>query len=215
MNTSSASLNRHRFLQRLAGAVATSFAAPIQAITVSGDLYINHRIGLSFRKVSAWRFEHPRTFQDIRNEYEYATADPDLLEDLKNGPLPVVVVAQGPLLTTLCASMTAHAEQNPLRPGETLAEAASDIVQGTSMFVKDFRLIDQPSLGKVDGRPALDFRFRFLYEDRLGHRGPVRHRSLLVLNGDILHTFHMLDIPADGIDAQDQFNAMVGSIILA
>lgn len=182
---------------------------------MSGDVYINHRIGLSFRKVSSWRFEHLRTFSDIRNEYEYAMPDPDLVEELKRGPLPVAVVSGAPLLKALGASMTVYAEQNPLRPGETLAEAASDIVQGTSTFVKDFKLIDQPLLRTVDGRPALDFKASFLYEDRLGNRGPVRHRSLAVLNGNILYTFQMLDIPADGIDTQDKFDKMIDSIILA
>ena len=207
--------SRRGFLQRFAGTVTVAAATPLSAVVVTGDLYVNHRVGLAFRKPPSWKYENLRTFADIRNEYEYATPDAELATELKQGPLPVVVVSQAPILRSLASSVTLYVEENPLQPGETPAAAATDLIRGISTFVKDFRLLGQPVVNRVANREALEFLFTFLYEDRLGNRGPVRHRTLVVLNPPLLFTFNMLDIPADRIDSQSDFDALRDSIVLA
>jgi len=98
--------SRRAFLRRFAGTATVAAAAPLPAAAVSGDLYVNHRIGLAFRKPPTWRYEHLRTFADIRNEYEYATPDPALAAELKQGQLPVVVVSQAAILPVPQLSMS-------------------------------------------------------------------------------------------------------------
>jgi hypothetical protein len=207
--------SRRAFLRRFAGTATVAAAAPLPAAVVSGDLYVNHRIGLAFRKPPTWRYEHLRTFADIRNEYEYATPDPALAAELKQGQLPVVVVSQAAILRNLASSATVYVEENPLEPGETPAAAAADIIRGISTFVKDFRLLGAPVVNRVADRDALEFRFNFYYEDRLGNKGPVRHRTLAILNTPLLFTFNMLDIPADNRDSQAEFDALRDSVVLA
>lgn len=206
--------SRRSFLQTFAGSI-TLATAPLSAVAVVGDLYVNHRLGLAFRKPTGWMHEHLQTFADIRNGYEYATADPALLDLLKQGPLPAVVVSQSSVLRSLGSSITVYVEENPLGPGETLASASQEIVRGVSGFVQDFRLLGTPVSGRVSGREALEYVFSFQYQDRLGHSGPVRHRTLAVLGPSLLYTFNMLDIPADRIDAQAEFDAVKRSIVLA
>lgn len=215
MNSSPREASRRSFLQRFAGTVTLSSALPLQAVAVQGDLYVNHRVGLAFRRPAGWRYEHLRTFADIRNEYEYATPDPELAEALRTGPLPLVAVSQHAVLNALAASATVYAEQNPLRPGESLFEAAPDIVRAVGSLLRDVRILASPRFGSVAHWPAMEWLYGFFYEDRLGNRGPVRHRTLVVLSPPQLFTFHMLDIPADGIDAQAHFDALRDSIELA
>jgi hypothetical protein len=207
--------SRRGFLRRFAGTATMAAATPLSAVVVSGDLYVNHRIGLAFRKPPRWSYENLRTFADIRNEYEYATPDSALAAELRQGQLPVVVVSQASILRALASSVTVYVEENPLQPGETPAAAASDLIRGIGTFVKDLRLLGDPVVGRVADRDALEFRFSFFYEDRLGNRGPVRNRTLVVLNSPLLFTFNMLDIPADRIDSQLEFDALRDSITLA
>lgn len=195
--------------------MAIGAGTPLQAVAVAGNLYVNHRFGLAFSKPEGWRYEHLRTFADIRNEYEYATPDLELAQQLRSGPLPLVVVSQDSVLRTLAASVTVYAEENPLKQGESLAQAANDLIRGVSMFIKDFKLLGTPHLGMVAGNESMDYSFSFFYEDRLGNRGPVRHRTVVVLRPPHLFTFNMLDIPADRVDAQAEFSSLRDSIALA
>lgn len=195
--------------------MAIGSGASLQAVVTSGNLYVNHRFGLAFSKPDGWRYEHLRTFADIRNEYEYATPDPELAQQLRSGPLPLVVVSQDSVLRSLAASVTVYAEENPLGEGESLFDVADDLIRAVSLFVKDFRLLGSPRFGALAHHASMDYMFTFRYEDRLGNRGPVRHRTVVVLRPPHLLTFNMLDIPGDRIDAQAEFNAFRDSIVLA
>lgn len=214
-SSTSPDTSRRSFLRRFAGTATVAATTPLLAAAVSGDLYVNHRIGLAFRKPPTWRYLHLRTFADIRDEYEYATPDPALAAELKQGQLPVVVVTQAATLRDLGSSATVYVEENPLEPGETPAAAVTDLIRGISTFVKDFRLLDEPVIDRVADRNAVEFRFTFHYQDRLGYSGPVRHRTLVVLNAPLLFTFNMLDIPADNRDSQAEFDALRDSVVLA
>lgn len=207
--------SRRSFLQRFAGSATLAAATPLSAVAVSGDLYVNHRVGLAFRKPAGWRYEHLQTFADIRNEYEYATTDAATLELLTRGPLPIVVTSQVSVLRALGSSITVYVEESPLEPGETLRSVAPQLIEGVRGFVKDFRLLREPVLTAVAGREALEYLFSFLYEDRLGNRGPARHRTLAIRGASLLYTFNMLDLPADRIDSQAEFDAVRLSIALA
>ncbi|MBK7898270.1 MAG: hypothetical protein IPJ99_02620 [Betaproteobacteria bacterium] len=207
--------SRRSFLQTFAGSVTLAATTPLAAVAVVGDLYVNHRVGLAFRRPAGWKYEHLQTFADIRNEYEYATADPELLTLLKQGPLPAVVVSQTSVLRSLGSSITVYMEENPLEPSETLASISHELIRGVSGFVKDFRLLGKPAIGRVSGREALEYYFTFQYQDRLGNSGPVRHRTLSILGQSLLYSFNMLDIPADRIDSQAEFDSVRQSIVLA
>lgn len=207
--------SRRSFLRTFAGSVTLAATTPLAAVAVVGDLYVNHRVGLAFRRPAGWKYEHLQTFADIRNEYEYATADPELLTMLKQGPLPAVVVSQASVLRALGSSITVYVEESPLELGETLASIAPELIRGVSGFVKGFRLLGAPTVGRVSGREALEYCFTFQYNDRLGNSGPVRHRTLAILGESLLYTFNMLDIPADRIDSQAEFDSVRQSIVLA
>jgi len=132
---------------------------------------------------------------------------------LKQGPLPLA--SSGPVLRMLASSVTVYMEESPLGPSETLASVAPELIRGVGGFVKDFTLLGEPRCGQLAGRESLEYRFTFLYEDRLGNRGPVRHRTLVLSRPPLLCTFNMLDLPADRVDAQREFDALCASIVLA
>jgi hypothetical protein len=205
---------RRNFLQTFAGGALAS-ASPLAAVATVGDLYVNHRLGLAFKKPPEWRFENVRTFADIRNEYEYASLSPEVEQMLKQGPLPLAVVSSAPLLSAIGASATIQVEESPLEAHETLASVTSELIRAVSGYVKNFQLLGEPHHGRVSGHESLEYWFTFLYEDRLGNRGPVRHRTLVVLRPPLLCNFNMMDIPADRIDAQREFDAMRESIVFA
>ena len=207
--------SRRGFLRTFAGGTALASATPLAAVATVGDLYVNHRLGLAFRKPAGWRFESVRTFADIRNEYEYAALDAEVEAMLKQGPLPLAVASSGPVLRMLASSVTVYMEESPLGPSETLASVAPELIRGVGGFVTDFTLLGEPRCGQLAGRESLEYRFTFLYEDRLGNRGPVRHRTLVLSRPPLLCTFNMLDLPADRIDAQREFDALCASIVLA
>lgn len=206
--------DRRGFLRRFGAGLAVAPTSPLAAVFVSGDLFVNQKLGIALRKPPGWRFEHLSTFADLRNEYEYATLDDALRQMLAGGPLPIVVLSQAPVLRQLCASATVYAEEDPIEPDSTLEAVASEVVRGVSSFVRDFRLTADPACGRLDGAESLAFTGTFVYEDRLGHCGPVRHRSLVLRKPPFLYTLNMLDIPAEGIDAQREFDAVRDSVVL-
>ena len=194
----------------------TLAAAPaLTSVLVSGDLYVNNNLGFAFRKPTSWRFEHLRTFADLRDEYEFASPNAELVAELKSGPLPLVVISQTPIISSLSSSMTIYAEDNPLRENEAILEAMPDILRGTSSLMEKFEVVLPPRRGPVAGAEAVEYAATFAYRDRLGNSGPVRHRSLLVLRQSIFYTLNMLDIPADGIVAEHEFNQVRQSIVFA
>jgi hypothetical protein len=203
---------RRGFLKNLGGVAAVP--AP-SSVLVSGDLYVNNKLGFAFRKPTGWRFEHLSTFADLRNEYDFASPDADQVEELKSGPLPLAVISQAPVLRTLTCSMTIYAEQNPLRDNEHPIDAAPDIVRGISSFLEKFQVVLPARSVFVAGAQAIEFAATFIYRDRLGNSGPVRHRGLVVLRHPILYTLNMLDVPVDGIVAEAEFNQIRQSIVFA
>ena len=203
---------RRGFLRGLGGVAAMT---TLSSVLVSGDLYINNKLGFAFRKPLGWRFEHLGTFADLRNEYEFATLNAELVEELKSGPLPLAVISQAPVLRTLASSMTIYAELNPLQENEKLLEALPDIVRGIGNFVEKFEVTHPGRLVPVPGAEAAEYAATFTYKDSLGNSGPVRHRSLLLLRRPMLYTLNMLDIPADGIVAEAEFNQIRQSIVFA
>ena len=203
---------RRGFIRGLGG---ISGMPALSSVLLSGDLYINNRLGFAFRKPIGWRFEHLSTFADLRNEYEFASLSAERIEELKSGPLPLAVISQAPILSALASSMTIYAEKSPFRRKERLLDAMPDIVRGTSTLVEKFKVILPARVVSVAGAEAVEYAATFMYRDRCGNYGPVRHRSLVVLRRPILYTLNMLDIPADGIVAEVEFNQVRTSIVFA
>jgi hypothetical protein len=52
----SGSPSRRGFLPSFEGSVALGATTPLTAEAVVGDLYVNHRVGLAFRKPAGWMF---------------------------------------------------------------------------------------------------------------------------------------------------------------
>lgn len=181
----------------------------------SGDLYVNNRFGFAFRKPSSWRFEHLSTFADLRNEYDFASANAEQIEILQSGSLPLAVISQARLLSTLCSSMTIYAELNPFSEYECVLDAMPDVIKGTSSFIEHFKVVLPARAVSVSGAEAVEYAATFFYRDNLGNSGPARHRSLIVLREQYLYTLNMIDMPADGIFAENEFNQIRKSIVFA
>jgi len=129
---------------------------------------------------------------------------------LKQGPLPLA--SSGPVLRMLASSVTVYMEESPLGPSETLASVAPELIRGVGGFVKDFTLLGEPRCGQLAGRESLEYRFTFLYEDRLGNRGPCFIARWCCRARRCCAPFNMLDLPADRVDAQREFDALCASI---
>jgi hypothetical protein len=203
---------RRGFLASLGGLAA---APTLTAVFVSGDLYINNAFGIAFRKPASWKFEHVRTFADLRNEYEFATPNAALVQELRSGPLPLTVISQAPVLRSLASSMTIYAEENPFREGETLLQGSAEIMRGLESILEQFEVTTQPHRVDVAGAEAIEYVATFLYKDRLGNKGPVRNRGLLLLRAPHVFTLNMLDIPADNIVADAEFIEVKRSLVFA
>jgi hypothetical protein len=208
-------LGRRDFLKMFAGVAAVASSVPLTSVFVSDDLYVNHKFGLAFRKPIGWRYEGVRTFSAIRNEYEYATSDKSIADELKAGPLPLVVVSQASILRSLASSVTVFVEQNPLAPNEALSSVFPQVIRWYSGILRDFQLIQGPSYAPLRGCNSAEYVASFNYKDRLGNDRPVRHRGLAILREPFLYTFNMLDIPADNINSQAEFDQLRDSIVLA
>ena len=203
---------RRGFLKSIGGLAA---APGLGAVLVSGDLYVNNAFGFAFRKPASWRFEHLRTFADLRNEYEFASPNAELVQELKSGPLPLAVVSQAPVLRSLASSLSIYAEENPLQDGQTLLQACPEIMRGLESILARFEVTSPAHRVGVAGAEAIEYVATFLYRDRLGNSGPVRNRGLILLRPPFLFTLNMLDIPADHVVADAEFIEIKRSIVFA
>jgi hypothetical protein len=70
---------------------------PLLALIIYNDLYINQRLGLSFRKPQGWHYVSIKTFKAFCDEYSLASHNELLNEEMRDWTLPIVPVAKYPL----------------------------------------------------------------------------------------------------------------------
>jgi hypothetical protein len=205
-------LGRRGFLQLFGGVIASAAVTPVASVVLSDDLYVNRRLGLAFTKPAGWAYESLKTFTDLRDEYELASVDPDLEKELKTGQLPIAVVSQSPVRTTLGASFTVYVEEHSFESDETLLGSFPSLVGYFQQLFRGFEVTSDPVLKRVSGYDSIDYTSRFIFQDSRGSLGYVRHRSLVTVRTPLLYTFNMLDIPSKEIDVARTFDQLVESI---
>jgi hypothetical protein len=205
-------IGRRAFLQFFGGIIASAAANPLSAVVVSDDVYVNRKLGLAFAKPAGWAYESIGTFRDLRDEYELATVDPAVDEQFRSGALPIAIVSQAPVKTTIAASFTVFAEHCPLEGDETLMGVLPLVLAQYRRMFRDFKVSHDPSGLQICGYESASYVSSFIYEDSSGKYFPVRHRGVVTVRPPLLYTFNMMDIPEMGICTERQFDEVIGSI---
>ncbi|MBU1190512.1 MAG: hypothetical protein KKA36_02835 [Gammaproteobacteria bacterium] len=194
-------------------AAAATAANPLQAVLVDDDLYINQRLGLSFRKPSGWHYESIMNFKKLRDEYSVAAHSEVLNDEMQDWSLPIATITKYPLKDRLGPSIVVYVEPNALESEETLLSVMPLLQEYLAGLFLNYERVGNYRGGVVSGCETVEYYSKFIYERAMRKSIPVRNKSLCSVRDPVMYTMHMMDIPELNIDAQEEFNVFVNSII--
>lgn len=197
----------------VAAAAASAAVSPLQAVIIDDDLYINQRLGLSFRKPQGWHYVSIKTFKSLRDEYALASHNEVLNDEMRDWALPIVSITKYPLHDRPGPSIVIYVERNELEAGETLLSVMPMIQDYQSGLLLDYEREGNYRAGWISGCESVEYFSRFFYERRMQPAVPVRNRSLCSVRAPVMYTMQMMDIPDRNITAQREFDEFVRSII--
>jgi len=193
-----------------AAAIATS---RLQSVLVDDDLYINQRLGVAFRKPANWGYASIKQFKIIRDEYSIAVHSEVLNEEMRDWDLPILTITQCPLNERIGPSIVVYVEKNELEEGESLFSVMPLLQDYHASMFKGYSRVGNYRAGQVSGCESVEYVSKFIYERRSGESFWVRNRSLCSVRGMLMYTMHMMDMPEQGINAQEEFDRFEQSIM--
>ncbi len=196
-----------------AAAAASAAVSPLQAVIIDDDLYINQRLGLSFRKPRGWHYVSVKTFKALRDEYSLASHNEVLNEEMRDWALPIVSITKYLLNDRPGPSIVVYVERNELQAGESLLSVMPMIQDYQSGLFPDYEREGNYRAGRISGCESVEYFSRFVYESTMRTAVPVRNRSLCSVRDPVMYTMQMMDIPDRNITAQGEFDEFVRSII--
>jgi hypothetical protein len=207
-------IGRRDFLKAFGAAIAAFAARPLQPVVLGDDLYINRSLGLALRQPPGWTYLSLKEFPDLR--HAQVLEDGDISEMLLSGSEPYLVMnrldpaAPG----RVGASMTAYAEAFSFEPTESLPQVPQLIASVMAKALKDYELLGQGRVFPISGVDSIEYfaRFQFITRD---FSAVARQRSIVTVRGGAIFTFNFFDYPAIGVDGQDDFDRIVGSLTFA
>jgi hypothetical protein len=216
-------IGRREFLRLFGAALATLVRPASPAVALLGDLYINRKLGIAFRKPLGWHFGNVKEMGEVKNGQLLDLEDPGLARDLvQETELPLLSISREPIsassrtftpgvniyLDRFLADETRPPEvaDDPLQTTEHDAEDCAEIL-------KEFRMLSHPVPARVAGCPSAEYTASFLFEHtNLPQPVRVRMRTLLVVQIPAWYTLRMYDSPyLGGKDAFD-YSEFVNSI---
>lgn len=193
-------IGRRNFIRALAATAMSALDAG-RAIALVEDLYVNRRLGFSFRKPTNWHFGDIREMGKVAQGQVLALEDPGTARWLKEeAELPVVVVSRDrlradsstftPGVNVFCDWMDEPADLSALR--------IADVEQNTRLL-RNFKTLPQGSPCFEAGQDCMEYRASFLFEhERLRTPVPVVMRTVATLQPPAVVTFRMFDAPEAG-----------------
>jgi len=206
-------VSRREFLKMAAAAAVSAAVNPLQAVIIDEDLYINQRLGLSFKKPHGWHYVSVKTFKALRDEYSLASHSEVLNEEMRDWVLPIVSITKFPLDDMPGPSIVVYVEKNGLEAGESLLSVIPMIQDYQSSLFLGYEREGNYRAGRISGCESVEYFSRFFYERRMQPAVPVRNRSLCSVRAPVMYTMQMMDIPDRNITAQREFDEFIRSII--
>ena len=206
-------IGRRAFLKAFGATIAAHAASPLQAVVLGGETYINRSLGVAFRRPPGWEFVTAREFPALKDAQ--VLGDGPLSEMLLSGVDPFAVMTRpAPDGAPLAPSMTAYAEAFGFEQDETLETAPRLVARAMAQALEDYAFLGQGEIHLVSGVESIEYRSRFRYVTA-ELSAVTRHRSVIAQRGGAMFTFNFFDYPAQGIDGQADFDAIVASIAYA
>jgi hypothetical protein len=227
-------IGRREFLAQFGAAIAFLTTTSGALAAVVGDLYLNRRHGIAFRKPSGW------TFQDLRDVgtskeamvLEFDGLTPELwVEALRSEPMfaAFVVVADMRVARTLtdeagdidriAPGISVHYEgtwatdgPDPAAPFSLEAFVTRDLALFAEGY-RDFRLARPPRSIELSSCAAIEYVATYRYvQVRLPHAVPMRERVVYVYQGPAIYSIRMFDYPKVAPTLGYDFDAFLSTV---
>lgn len=198
---------------KMAAAAAAIAASRFQSVLVDADLYINQRLGIAFRKPANWYYASIKQFKKIRDEYSVAAHSEVLNEEMRDWVLPILTITQYPVNERIGSSIVVYVEKNELEEDESLFSIMPSLQDYQASMFKGYSSVGNYRAGLVSGCESVEYTSEFIYERAARESFWVRNRSLCSVKGMLVYTMQMMDMPEQGINAQEEFDHFERSIV--
>jgi hypothetical protein len=189
------------------------------AVIISGDLYLNLRLGLAFERPKSWYFN------DVQEMGEIGAGQ------LLNGGITLgSFFSKGELAPLVSISEVPHHDDDPPAFAPAVSVFASQVAEGKNdpleiawLDASGMRVVtpgyvayDAPSQLTISGWPAARYTAGFEFHHvELPEPVPVRMEYLYIVHDTVVYTFRMYDAPMDGRSRENEYLALRESIRLA
>ena len=207
-------IGRRDFLKAFGAAIATFATRPLQPVVTGGDYYINRSLGLALRQPPGWTYLSLKEFPDLK--HAQVLEDGDISDLLLSGSEPYLVMNRlNPARPgRVGASMTAYAEEFSFEGTESLAQIPQLIATTLAKALKDYELLGQGRVFPISGVDSIEYFSRFQFNTR-ELSAMARQRSVVTVRGGAIFTFNFFDYPDLGVDGQEDFGSILGSLNFA
>ena len=214
-------IGRREFLRQFGTAIATA-ATPSSAIYVTGDQYVNRRLGIAFSKPTAWVFADIQAMADVKEGQLLALDDPGLAQHIfDEAGLPIVTISKYGISKDsdhFTPGITIFLER--ISPDDAIAVDGSPIdvldadCQMNEEILRDFRVTSQPMSTSVSKCPSAQYVASFMFEHANMTPTPVRMKTLYIDQLVASYTLRMYDSPHLGSEMTYDYKQFIDSFRL-
>ena len=225
-------IGRDRFDRRF-GTLLDSGTVDNSLALLVGDLYLNHRLGLAFRRPPGWVFEESSKIGEVAMGRQLDPGAGDLghaVQLLTYEYLPLVTVA-APLRDDgadragrheVRPVITLHIEGLvPERSAESglpfdLLEYVSEDLDNFASVLQAYHLQWGPEPTRVSDCEAVEYRATYLYvHEEMPEPIPMRERCLYVAQNPRIYGIRMCDFPEHDVRLAFDFDEFVTTIAIS
>ncbi len=217
-------IGRRAFLKYASLAVAGLAVDPLQAVVTNENVYLNRKMGILFEKPPAWGFIKVKDFGKLKSEQIIGKGWTDSVEETWEeigDPLCIATKYyeqlpehKGILSPTITLNVSHKSEYEGFGT-MTLEEIIDVSAYGTSLLLKDFKILKRYDLQMISGCKFYEFDAEYMFEHiDIPEPLKVELKVLKAEHNDFFYDFNCHQSSAQNQTAEKEFLAFKQSIKL-
>jgi hypothetical protein len=211
-------LGRRAFLKFAATALGGLAVDPATAIAVTGDYYVNTRLGLAFMRPQGWQLQ---TFQDFATQLKgqiVEGVEPEEEEAFRRDQASTLVATISKYddsVDRFSPSITVFKNTEDRAGVESLDTLAGQAIAAFSECLKDYAVTEPPLRRELSNCDGLRFKSRWVFQHEKIAPVLIDDEVLVIDQGLVIYTIHLYDTPYEGDSAAEEFSLFRRSLRLA
>jgi hypothetical protein len=211
-------IGRRDFLMFAGMAFGGVITDPLHAIAVSGNYYVNMKLGLGFAKPDKWLFDAFKDFGTLLKGQiveGVSSEDEEAFRKDQTSTLVAAISKYDDKYVGFSPSITVFKNEEDRADFESLGELVAAALSGFSSLLKDFTVVSPPEAVQLSNCECLRMKSRWVFQHEHVPSTLIEDETLVIDQNPVLYTIHLYDAPSIGEMAQTEFDAFVKSLRIA